>query len=64
MPKRKGSSTEGMVKEEPKRRLVQLSTKPAPEKVETRPKRQQERINLRTKKSANKREKGSKGKTG
>ncbi|XP_064133598.1 non-histone chromosomal protein HMG-14-like [Loxodonta africana] len=62
MPKRKVSSAEAVVKEEPKRRLVRWSAKPAPEKVDTYPKSQQEKEKSSVKDVQRKGKRGAKGK--
>ncbi|XP_045850744.1 non-histone chromosomal protein HMG-14-like [Meles meles] len=61
MPKRKFSSTEGVVKEEPKRRLVKLLVKRAPAKVETK---KSENVAGRNKSSGNKKKVETKGDSG
>lgn len=61
IPKSKVSSADGVVKEKLKRKLVRLLAKHAPATMETNQKSQQENKSA-DKKSANKREKGSKGK--
>ena len=62
MPKGRVRSTKGVANGEPKR-WARLSAKPVPENVDMKPQKQQERILFRPK-SAHKRAKGSKGKTG
>ncbi|XP_045676512.1 non-histone chromosomal protein HMG-14-like [Phyllostomus hastatus] len=62
MPKTKVSSTEGVVKEEPKRRSTRLSTKHVPEKVETKPKMAAGKDKSEDKKVQTKGKRGAKGK--
>ncbi|XP_039098652.1 non-histone chromosomal protein HMG-14-like [Hyaena hyaena] len=60
MPTRKISSAEGVAKE-PKRKLVRFSTKPAPANVEKKPKKEEGKDTLQTKKKK-KRKRKAKGK--
>ena len=64
IPKRKVSSADGAANEDSKRKFARLSAKLAPAKVETKPKKVAGKDKSTDKKSANEREKGSKGKTG
>lgn len=63
MPRKKVNAVEGAVKGEPKG-SARLSVKPAPSKVETKPKKLAGKAKSSGKTSANRREKGNKGQTG